>query len=300
MPAFSSLARRLAVPLLAALAVAAPVSAQPGAAADTISVNTSLSYSGRTDLDRDGQPLGDVAITAFQFGADSSVVLGERIRFGYGLDYAHFGLDRDAITPLPSELQSLSLPLSFATPFASGWMGRIMLRPGLYSRNLELSSDTFNVPIVALASYRASPTLSWTVGLRYDAWSEYPLLPLAGVNWQFAPDWELSVGLPRTGVSWQFHPDAALRLGATFQGGSFYVRDDPRPAGSTQPFVGHTQLDYREIRVGAALDLFSRGPASLTLDAGVIVSQRFDYDRADVRIDGDSAAYVSLAARFRF
>lgn len=285
--------------LLAALLVP-HAHAQSGGAPGAITLTTSASYSGRTDLDHEGRPVGDVAVTGFQFAAESSTGVGERGQFGYGVDYAHLGLDGSPAAPLPEELQALSLPLSFSGQLSPAWMGRLVLRPGLYGDALAFSARQFNVPVVALLSFRQTPELSWAFGLRYDDWSEYPLLPFAGVNWKFAPDWEFTLGVPRSGVSWQFHRNAILRLGASFQGGSFAVSDDPRPVGSPLPFVGRTKLDYREIRVGGALDLFAREAVGVVLDAGVIVSQRFDYDRSDVRVDGDSALYVSVAARFRF
>lgn len=265
-----------------------------------MTVNVSGSYSGKTDLDAAGQQLGDIAVTSFKFEAASSSPLGDRCQFGYGLEYTHFGLDGSAAAPLPDTLQSIALPLSVGGPLAPGWIGRVIATPGLYGSNLEFSGRDANVPLAAFAAYRQSPRIAWTFGLRYDAWSKYPLLPLAGVNWRFAPDWELSVGLPRTGVSWQFHPDAALRFGASFQGGSFYVHDDAAAPSASRPYLGQTKLDYREIRVGVALDLFPRSATSVVLDAGAIVNQRFDYDRSDFKIDGSSAPYVALSARFRF
>lgn len=276
-----------------------PLTAQPPGT-EALTVNVYGSYSAKTDLDVDGQQLGELSVAYFQFSAESSTALGERTQLGGGLDYTHVALDRSGGVPLPDTLQSLSVPLSVGGQLAPGWFGRLMVRPGVYGSDLSFSSHELNAPVVAFASYRQSPTLSWTVGLRYDAWSEYPVLPIAGGTWRFAPNWDLTVGMPRTGVSWQFHPDAILRVGASYQGGSYYLREDPTPNVSKRVYLGRTTVDYRTIRVGAALDLFSRRGTSIVLDAGASVILRVDYDRADFTVDGSSAAYVALSARFRF
>lgn len=274
---------------------------QPAAPAspDTIALTAGGSYSAASSLEHGSQALGETSVTVFQLGLRTSAALGNGYRFGYGLDYGRSSLDADAGVPLPDALEEMALPLSLTGPLAPGWIGRLQLRPGLFGTSLELAGRQVNVPVLALASYRVSNELTWSLGLRYDAWSRYQLLPLAGVNWTFAPRWELAVGFPRTGVLWRFHPDHTLLLGASFQGGSYRVDSVPAAvaASSSSPSA---KLDYREIRVGAALDLFSRGARSLVLDAGVIVSQRFDYRQPSYRLDGDPAGYVAVSGRLRF
>jgi hypothetical protein len=259
-----------------------------------------VSYSDTTQLEYSGLKLGEVAVTSLQFGVDGATAVGPRHRLLYGVDYGHIRLDRSAGVPLPGNLQEVSLPLGLAGPLAPDWNGQLMLRPGFYGDSLTFSGRQVNVPVLALASYCQSAALSWTIGLRYDAWARNHLLPFVGVNWKFAPQWELAVGMPRAGVSWQFAADAALRVGASLQGGSYYVTDDPRPIGAAAPALGATKLDYREIRVGAALELFSSGPLAVLVDVGAIVDQRFDYHRRNYRFTGDTAAYATLSARARF
>ena len=75
---------------------------------------------------------------------------------------------------------------------------------------------------------------------------------------------------------------------------------DPRPAGAAAPALGDTALDYREIRVGAALDFGGGDTWSVLVDAGAIVSQRFEYPDRSYRLAGSTAAYASLALRARF
>lgn len=292
--------------LLCILFAGAPAGAQRpdllgSAPAATETVSFAVSFSARNRLERGGTAVGDVSVTALQAGFGSSAGLGERgVRLTYAIDYGHFGLDRDAGVPLPGRLEEVVMPLGIAGAFAPDWTGRLLLRPGLYGTSLRLASREVNVPVLALASWRRSAELSLSFGLRYDAWARHALLPLAGMNWKFAPHWELTVGLPRTGVSWQFHPAAALRVGATLQGGSFHIADNPWPAGNPGPWLGATKLDYREIRFGTAIDLAGRDTWSVLADAGVIVNQRFDYHRRHYRLAGNAAPYAALAVRARF
>ncbi len=299
-----SLSRCSCATLFAGWLLALPATAQPPAGVGGPSANETLSattsYSDTNRLESGGLRVGEVSVTSLQASFGSGTTTGPGYRFSYGLDYGHFRLDRSPGVPLPGKLQEISLPLGLAGKLAQDWTGRLMLRPGLYATSLAFSSGSVNVPVLALASFRQSADLSWTMGLRYDAWSRHTLLPFAGVNWKFAPGWELSVGMPRTGVSWQFHDAATLRAGASLQGGSFQVGVDPRPTGSSAPALGATKLDYREIRLGVGLDLFGKNPVSLLVDAGAIVSQRFEYHRRHYRLAGGTAAYGTLAVRARF
>jgi hypothetical protein len=298
--------RGLSAILLCGIFTAAPAAAQRpdvrnSTSADTGTVSFGASFSASNRVHRSGTDFGDVAVTALQAGFGSSARMGDDgARVTYGIDYVRFGLDRDASVPLPESLTEVVLPIGVAGTFALDWTGRVVVRPGLYGNSLGFVSSEINAPVMALAAWRQSAELSLSFGLRYDAWARHALLPLAGVNWKFAPDWELAVGLPRTGVSWQFNPNTALRLGATMQGGSFHVTDHPRPRGSTVPWLGATKLDYREIRVGAAIDVMAHAKWSVLADVGVIVNQRFDYHRQHYRLAGDNAPYASLAVRGRF
>ncbi|MBI5382793.1 MAG: hypothetical protein HZA31_12915 [Opitutae bacterium] len=293
----------LCLALFAGLLFSVPAAAQrPGNAGPAMSDSASLTtaYSANTTLERSGANLGDVSVTALQFSWNSALPLGAGQQFGYGLDYQHYRLQRGTATPLPGELRGLSVPLMFAGTLAPDWSGRLLLRPGIYGSSLTWTGRHTNVPVLALVSFRQSPELAWSFGVRYDAWAQHPVLPFAGVNWKFAPDWEFAVGMPRTGVTWQCCADLAWRLGASMQGGSFYVESDPRPAGSTAPALGSTRLDYREIRIGTGVDYTVTATVSLSAEAGVIANQRFDYHQRHYRLAGDTAAYAALSLRARF
>lgn len=260
----------------------------------------SSSYSAETELERGAARLGEVSVAAFEVGIGSATATASGYRMDYGVEFGEFRLDRSAVVPLPAHLRHVSVPLGISSRFSETWSGRLMARPGLYGTSPDASGRQFNMPVLAIASYRQSDDLTWLFGLRYDAWARNEVIPFAGVNWKFAPNWEFTVGLPRSGVSWQLREDTILRFGASIQGGSFDVNDDPRRVPVAAPALNRTKLDYREIRVGAALDLFARGPVSIVADVGAIVSQRFDYHKRGYRLSGDTAPYGSLSVRARF
>ncbi len=293
----------LAAVFLASCALAAGALAQgTGRPTDPAAVmfSASGSYSSRTDVEHRGAGLGEVAISAFQLAARSSAAIADSLQVSYGLEFGHYQIDRTSRVPLPDQLQELSVPLSVSRNLAPNWTARLAVRPGIYGDDLEVSARHINAPLLALATFRQSETLAWTLGLRYDDWSDYPVLPIAGVNWQLAPDWEFVIGLPRTGVRWRLTPHTALLAGASVQTGTFHLDVDPRPIGSAVPPLNSTKLDYREIRVGAALDIRVAERQSIVIDAGMIVSQRFDYDRRGYRLEGDAAPYAALSLRTRF
>ena len=123
---------------------------------------------------------------------------------------------------------------------------------------------------------------------------EYPVLPLLGVQWDFAPKWTASLGFPRTGLLYKASPEVQVRFGADYQGGTYHVNQ------ARAPRLGDTWLDYRDFRLGAGVDLRVSEHVSVALDGGAVVRRRFDYFDRDYRVDGSATTYVTIGLRGRF
>jgi hypothetical protein len=75
----------------------------------------------------------------------------------------------------------------------------VFLRPGFYGDFEEIAGDSFNVPVLALAQYGPRRELVWMFGLSVNAFSDHPVMPVAGVRWQFAQAWTFNLGFPQAG-----------------------------------------------------------------------------------------------------
>lgn len=270
------------------------------AAAMTDELSLRYSASSGRSLSLGAQAVGEVSVqsTNFEWRTSSAPTAGRSL--GIGFSWQAYDLAHDAGVVLPDRLHAVALPLNLRLPLSHDWNLFAALQPGFYG-DLEhaVSLAAFNSPALLLARRAQTPNFAWSLGLRLDALADQAVLPLAGVEWKFAPQWEFNLGLPRTGVTWRVDPALRWHAGVSLQGGSFHLDANPQPNGTTRQ-LGDTRLAYREIRLGLAVD-YSLTPAlTLTAEAGTVLSQRFDYHQQDYLLKGDGGGYCTVGVRGRF
>jgi len=142
--------------------------------------------------------------------------------------------------------------------------------------------------VVIGVSYLQSPQVQWVLGLSVDLWREYPVLPGAGVRWQFAEDWVLNAIVPRPRLEYKVNQAIDLFVGAELVGGSFRSSVDH---GSTHgnDKLNDTPISYSEVRVGGGLIWRLNPGLSVNLNGGWVPFRRMDFNRADTQFDKASA-----------
>jgi hypothetical protein len=299
-----SFSRAFSVALFSFAALAAGLRAQPASStfrpALLDSFETGATYSGKGNISRGANRLGDVSLSRFEFSVSSRVPLAEGMVFIPGLAYNRTTLDASTGVPLPDSLQELTLYLGVRGLFSKKWAYLAALRPGFYGDFKKLGGASFNAPLLLAGFYVQNPELTWTFGLTANAFNNHPVLPVVGVRWTFAPDWQLDVGFPRTGVSFQATPALLLRTGLSVLGGNYRITEN---LGSPAPGIArlaNTYLNLTEVRVGAGLSYAFTAGLSLDLDAGVTTLRRFDYPDRNYRLNGDNVGWLTLALNRRF
>lgn len=301
--AMPALPFRLRLALLLGLLAAGPLAAQPASAtfrpALLESYAAGFSATADSDLERGGQ-VGSVAVARYDLSFTGRTALGQSTTLLHGLAWASHRLDLTGPVLLPDRLDELTLSLGVQHRASPTWSLGAYLRPGFYGDSLDADADSFNAPLLATAMYTVSRELTWIFGFSANAASDNPFIPIAGVRWQFAPDWTLNIGFPRAGVSWKQRDTVTWHLGATVQGGDYYVADG---FGSPAPGLGRltrTWLEYREIRAGLGAEIKLAEGVTLNADAGVAVDQRFDYFDRGYELKGGNPAFLRLAVQGRF
>lgn len=217
------------------------------------------------------------------------------------MNWENFDFDRSTLSGVPDTLQEASIVVGAAHQVGAAWRLTATARPGFYGDDDGLNGDAFNAPMLLLALWRQSPELGWAFGLRVDWLSERPVLPLVGLNWKFAPDWEFVLGMPKAGVSYRASDALKLTLGVSVQGGNFHVARDPRLGGTVSSIsLQDTTLDYHELRVGLAAEWRLNEQFSILAEAGVITDQKFDYFDRDFTLDGGGVGFLTLGVTGRF
>ena len=260
-------------------------------------LNATFSSTGDSHLSVGG---GDVSVQRFEFEAHGRWALSAASTLVPGLGIVRTELDAPAGSGLPDTLQEVSARLGWLYQRDATWRFTALIRPGFFGDRSRLDTDTFNVPFLGLASYGRSRALVWSFGVIANAFGDNPVLPVAGVRWQYAPAWTLNIGYPRAGIEWAASEATTVTAGATFQGGAYRVTRDHAAGIPGLRSVTDSEFDYREIRlgVGASFDLSSR--LVLTLDAGVAIDQRFEYHERGLEQKGDEAPFAAIAFTGRF
>lgn len=293
--------------LMAALALAAlPASAQPagvggpGARPSTFAladVSGAYSFSSRGDLERNGK-VGSIEISRIELDASVSLPAPDSWRVSSTLSWSRDEFELNGPVPLPRDVESVGLSLTamkdLAQEIGPGWSAIAILTPIFASDAGTVSTDNLTLRAIASLGKRVSPELAWSVGIIGRTHADHNVLPVAGVNWDFAPDWNLTVGFPRTGVSYRFSEALNITAGVTVQGGTYRITE------TVAAGLRNTYLDYREIRTGLGAEYQFSGNLSLTLDGGVVVDRNFDYYDRGVELDGETAGFGRLSLRYRF
>ena len=262
-------------------------------------VTARYSFSADNPLTRAGAPLGDLGVNAAFFDWRSSTALTDATKLNYGVAWSVYDFSRPVTMAAPDRLQKITVALGATHRLNPRWLLIANIEPGLYGDLQGGARDAFNAPVLGLATYLQSRELAWSFGLRADPFSDNPVIPIVGVNWKFAPQWEFTLGFPRAGFGYTVSPALKLGLGATVQGGSFHLADDPRPAGPGLR-LDDTYLDYREIRVGLNVNYQFNEALSLAVEAGTITDQKLDYYERGYTLNGDAAAYFTVGLTGRF
>lgn len=298
-----SLPFRPCLALLLGLAAVGPLAAQPASATFRPALLESYAIgfgaTAASDLERGGT-VGSVEVARYDFSFTGRTPLSEATMLLHGLAWSSNRLDLTGPVLLPDRLDELTLSLGVQHRASPTWTLGAYLRPGFYGDSLDAESDSFNAPLLATAMYHASRELTWILGFSANAASDNPFIPIAGVRWQFAPDWTLNIGFPRAGFTWKASETVSWHLGATVQGGDYYVSEG---FGSPAPGMGRlsrTWLEYREIRAGLGAEAKLTEHVSLTADAGVAVDQRFDYFDRGYELKGETPFFFRIAVQGRF
>lgn len=262
-------------------------------------ITARYSFSADNPLTHANTPGGEAGVRAVFLDWRSSSELTSTTKLSYGVGWSVFDFSRPASLAVPDKLQEISLAFGGSHRLNPRWLLLASVRPGLYGDLKGGAHEAFNVPALALATYIHSRELAWSFGLRADPLSDNSILPIAGVTWRFAPNWDFTIGFPRAGLNYAASPALKFGIGATVQGGSFHIATDPRPpAAGTR--LDDTALDYREIRVGLSVDYQFNDAISLSVEGGVITDQKFEYYQRGYTLNGDAAGFFSLGLTGRF
>jgi hypothetical protein len=219
-------------------------------------------------------------------------------RFGVNWERYSFGLPGTNV-PLPNTLQSTAAVLGFDYSIGDKWLVRYEIEPGIYGDFYSTGTQNFNAPMILGGSYLVNDNLQWVFGVSVDLWRKIPVLPGAGVRWQFDPNWTLNLIFPEPRLEYAVNKQLHLYAGADLKGGSYRVG----PNFGTkvgQPGMNGAIIEYSEYRTGGGVEWKLMPGITLEGEAGMMLERSFDYARAGARVGSDPAPYGQIAVKASF
>ncbi len=259
-----------------------------------------ISYSGNGNIKQGNRSLGDADSIHNHVNYVATFRVTEKIhgRAGFDWDRHSFGLPDG--TPLPNTLQQTSLRLGFDAELSDKWVMRLEASPGIYSDFQDISGKDFNAPVILGFSYFVNSRLQWVFGLSADFRREIPVLPGAGVRWQFADDWTLNFILPNPKLEYQIDPTLSIFIGADLLGGTYAV-SEKQGNGIGQPNLNNEIIEYTEARVGGGLEYKFHPAVSLQAEAGAVVYRKFSYENENLNVKADEPVpYGAISVKATF
>ena len=286
-------------------ASAAPVptlSGRPATSAVTLKLNTA--FTGDTPFAARGTSAGSFSVA--QFAAEIAVPLPPIAGNVYpivSLSYRAYSLDREPGTPLPDHLQSFGTAFTVFSKLDADWSLLASVSPAVHNSGTSFSAKGFGVGTLAIASRKFTPDFGAGFGFVYDSLSKGTgrIIPVATFNWTPATAWRVTLGFPRTGVFYSLNPALDFEFTAEADFGSFYVTEDPLPAGRNKPALNRTRLEYQAVRVGPAIAWRASPTLSARASVGAVPILNAEYHQRNYRVKSERAApYASAAVDWKF
>ncbi len=262
-----------------------------------LSLHAFSSEIGKSNFKSGNTKYNEASSTEFAFGLSQEIPVGPESEFQTSLDYRRttlkFGDGKNAALPLPKHLESLGLGFNYSQTCNRDWsaaFGTSLISSRAGSGGFK--SKGLGVEVLAAATYRSGPTLSFTGGAAYSSLARGTtrFFPLLGVNWTPGPQWTVALGLPETGVIYHFSDSFSLGLVAAGQGGAYYVETDPLPGAGDKPNVSRTTLDYFAFGTALKAEWRARPGFGVSASIGTILGREFEYESRKLKLKSDGGS----------
>lgn len=286
--------------LLFQVAVAQPaVPTEPGKIGFTSS--TTNTFTGKAKLKDKRNSYDNVQINSSAWAIGQELSLGGAGSLSLGIAYNLIDIDNGDSkqlnrAPLPNKLQSLGASLGYSTQIDERWSLSSSLSATSHVANYGLLKKGWGVGGHVMGLYTWSPSLTLAIGLAYDSLSDdWNCVPLLGFEWRPAEHWSVAIGIPKTSVSYELNEKLTLSLALSGDGGTYYIKDDPRPDVAPRS-LADSKLEFSELRLGFQADWKVNKAISVSGSLGSVLYREAKYIDRGYKLKSDNIVpFVTLA-----
>jgi hypothetical protein len=215
--------------------------------------------------------------------------------------YLAFGLSYEAFYfsetkgGLPDQLQGIAGIFALQYIVEDHVAATLELRPGAYAGG-QISSDSWDVPVLAYAPIPLRTNLFLVVGARESGLQNPPVIPIGGLIWLMRDDLRLEAIFPQSKLVYTPNDRWEYRLNAEIAGDGFRVDRDP----ALPARLRGAAVEYSEYRAGAGLSYSPGKGASVGLNAGYVFERSLDFFRARTDLRSAGSVYLQLLGSLEF
>jgi hypothetical protein len=230
---------------------------------------------------------GSQAVYHYQIEALRNVHLFDKYYFQFGLESERFDFSRSN-SIYPSSITSVAGEVSLSYWTGDEYFPLLKFEPGVYYTRDYITTNSFDVPIRAVAGFKIREKVHVVLGMDLDPFEQEWAIPICGVNWQISDQYNLRAVFPQPRFSYTPNKVLEFFVAADLLGGGY--RNGP----TNDPRTNNALLDYSEYRAGSGVNYNPRKGLSFEMTGGWSFERRFDYFRAGPDDSTRSAAYFKL------
>jgi hypothetical protein len=230
---------------------------------------------------------GSQAVSHYQIEALRNIHLFDKYYFQFGVDSERFEFSRSNVI-YPSSITSIAGELSISYWTGDDYYQLLKFEPGVYYTRDNITANSFDVPIRAVAGFKVRDNLHLVLGLDVDPFEQEWAIPICGFNWKINEQFNLRAVFPQPRFSYMPNKQLEFFLAADLVGGGY--RNGPTDDHRTN----NALLNYSEYRAASGVNYNPQKGLSFEMTAGWSIQRRLDYFRAGPDDRAKSAPYIKL------
>jgi hypothetical protein len=230
---------------------------------------------------------GSQAVSHYQIEALRDIHLFDKYYFQFGVDSERYDFSRSN-TIYPSSISSVAAEFAISYWTGDDFYQLLKFEPGVYYTRDNITANSFDVPIRAVAGFKVRDNLHLVLGLDLDPFEQEWAIPICGFNWKINEQYNLRAVFPQPRFSYTPNKQLEFFLAADLVGGGY--RNGPTDDRRTN----NALLNYSEYRAASGVNYNPQKGLSFEMTAGWSIERRFDYFRAGPDDTAKSAPYIKL------
>ena len=209
--------------------------------------------------------------------------------FVWGVEYERYDLNKSS-PRLPEVLQSIGAHLGWEYREGEDPLLMLQLQPGWHGGK-NMRDGGFDCPVTLGSGYPVADNLDAAFGVYYARFATYQWLPVGGLVWKPAKEWELDLLFPNSTLTWTVNETDSVVAFLEELGTGYQIHDANDRS---------LRLEYYQTKAGFLWEHEFKPGWSTSLQAGWAFGRTMDFYEQNRTVTSPSTPFVALGLKARF